>query len=95
MKIKVLHIFTAKLLNLFDDYKLPTVTALPENEREDVEKINSFQCFTKIAILPQSKSIVVMEPKFYNQTFNEHVITAFIESGSQIKSQLIYSYYNK
>ena len=89
MKIKVLHIFTGELLNLFDDFTLPTFKALPENERQDEEKIEHFQFHTKLAILPQSKSIVVTEPKSV-ESFNT-VITAFTESGSQIESQLVYS----
>ncbi len=36
-----------------------------------------------------------MEPKPMNQTFNEHVITVFTESGSQIESQLVHNSNNK
>jgi|ETNmetMinimDraft_30_1059905.scaffolds.fasta_scaffold28079_1 hypothetical protein len=70
MKIQVLNIVDNKLSDLFDHCNLPTFTALPENERQDIGKIYHFKYFTKIAILPQSKSIVVMEPKFQNEGFN-------------------------
>lgn len=49
--------------NDWNNCPLPTDAALPQEDRDDDEKIEILQIFTKLVVLPKSKTIVVMEPK--------------------------------
>ena len=80
-KVEVLDIVSGEFGSGWQSCKIPTEAALSEADKNDEEKIENLQCFTELSILPDSGTIVVMEPKPMNQTFNEHVITSFTVAG--------------